>query len=326
MQLLLNTAGLHISLRNNAFRIRTKTDERLISPQRVSTILVTSPVSFHSSAIQLAFLHDIPIYFFNKNGEIEGVFRKTGFANASLIRRNQVLFAENQKAKDWIIRLVQEKLEHQLSNCHFFLNRKQASADSLNEAIIQIEQRKATLDELRQHKLSDVKEAIVGIEGAASRAYWKALASLMPPSFLFEGRSRRPATDYFNAALNYLYGMQYTLVEQALHCCGLDPSIGILHADQYQKPVLAFDFIEPFRGWTERFLVEKIWEEAVRPNFFDVFQEGFCLNKLGKQHLIPQYLGFMHERTTFKNSIRSREAHIQAEAAGFAQFLFNSKF
>ena len=60
----------------------------------------------------------------------------------------------------------------------------------------------------------------------------------------FEKRSRRPALDHFNSALNYLYGMTYGVVEGGIFAKGLDPFIGLLHTDQYNEPTLAFDLIE----------------------------------------------------------------------------------
>ena len=41
--------------------------------------------------------------------------------------------------------------------------------------------------------------------------------------------------------------MLYAVVEGGLFASGLDPHLGILHADEYNKPTLAFDMIEPFR-------------------------------------------------------------------------------
>ncbi|MBW2028434.1 MAG: CRISPR-associated endonuclease Cas1, partial [Deltaproteobacteria bacterium] len=68
----------------------------------------------------------------------------------------------------------------------------------------------------------------------------------------FDGRSRRPAKNPFNAVLNYCYGMLYGLVEKACILAGLDPYIGFLHADDYNKKSLVFDLIEPFRIYGEQ--------------------------------------------------------------------------
>lgn len=41
--------------------------------------------------------------------------------------------------------------------------------------------------------------------------------------------------------------MLYSVVEAGLFTAGLDPYLGILHADAHKKPTLSFDLIEPFR-------------------------------------------------------------------------------
>ncbi|MFO7558792.1 MAG: CRISPR-associated endonuclease Cas1 [Desulfobacterales bacterium] len=57
----------------------------------------------------------------------------------------------------------------------------------------------------------------------------------MPEKYQFSGRSRRPAKDPFNAVLNYCYGMLYSRVEKACILSGLDPFVGFLHTDNYNK-------------------------------------------------------------------------------------------
>ena len=74
----------------------------------------------------------------------------------------------------------------------------------------------------------------------------------MPEAYRFDGRSRQPALDAVNAMLNYSYGVLYSLVERACICAGLDPFLGFLHTDNYNKKSLVFDLIEPFRIVGER--------------------------------------------------------------------------
>ena len=45
----------------------------------------------------------------------------------------------------------------------------------------------------------------------------------------------------------YAYGVLYGLVEKACIVAGLDPFVGFLHTDNYNKTSLVFHLIEPFR-------------------------------------------------------------------------------
>ena len=93
---------------------------------------------------------------------------------------------------------------------------------------------------------------MLGLEGMPGGPTSRCLGRLVPEAYRFEGRSRQPAQDGFNAMLNYGYGVLYSLVDSACICAGLDPFLGFLHTDNYNKPSLVFDLIEPFRILAER--------------------------------------------------------------------------
>ena len=80
-----------------------------------------------------------------------------------------------------------------------------------------------------------------------TKKYFEALSSILPEKYKFKSRSRNPAKDEFNAMLNYGYGVLYSMVEKACIIAGLDPYIGFLHTDNYNKKSLVFDVIELFR-------------------------------------------------------------------------------
>jgi CRISPR-associated protein Cas1 len=87
----------------------------------------------------------------------------------------------------------------------------------------------------------------MGLEGAAARAYFGALGVLMPAGLTFEGRSRQPPQDVVNAALSYGYAILAGEAVSALCAAGLDPAIGLMHADADRRPSLALDVMEEFR-------------------------------------------------------------------------------
>ncbi|HDH96453.1 MAG TPA: CRISPR-associated endonuclease Cas1, partial [Proteobacteria bacterium] len=91
-------------------------------------------------------------------------------------------------------------------------------------------------------------QQVRGIEGAASRAYFRAL------SYAFERRgldmprrSRRPPKDPANALLSFAYGLLRTEVMTAIALVGLDPYRGFYHSSRYGRPALALDIMEEFR-------------------------------------------------------------------------------
>jgi CRISPR-associated protein Cas1 len=91
------------------------------------------------------------------------------------------------------------------------------------------------------------RQEVMGWEGAAARAYFAALGELVPAEVRFSGRTRRPPRDVVNAALSYGYALLASEATTALRAAGLDPAIGLLHADHERRPSLALDIMEEFR-------------------------------------------------------------------------------
>jgi CRISPR-associated protein Cas1 len=114
------------------------------------------------------------------------------------------------------------------------------------------------------------------------------------------------------------------LRQSAAYSVGLDPQLGVFHADQYQKPVLAFDLIEPFRHWADRFLFGFVRDTDLGSGSFKITATGIFLDKKGKAMLIPRFLGYMDSRTTFNGRISTRRNHIINFAGDLAHQLFNT--
>ncbi len=93
-------------------------------------------------------------------------------------------------------------------------------------------------------------ETLRGIEGEAASVYFGVFRHLLrvrDEAFRFQGRSRRPALDRINALLNFLYAMLGHDCRSALESVGLDPQVGLLHADRPGRASLALDLMEEFR-------------------------------------------------------------------------------
>ena len=134
--------------------------------------------------------------------------------------------------------------------------------------------------------LEEIRGSVMGTEGMASQIYFDALNSIMHDQWKFNGRSRNPAKDAFNCLLNYGYGILYSHVERCCIIAGLDPYIGFLHTDNYNKKSFVFDIIEIFRIYIDRTVVNLFSKRQVNNDLFDKIPEGLYLNKDGKKVLI----------------------------------------
>lgn len=134
---------------------------------------------------------------------------------------------------------VAAKLRHQRT---FLLrhNRKKHD-DDIDHACRQIE---CSLEAIpRKNALN----ALLGLEGTASRAYFRGFRDLFNPDWRFKSRTRRPPRDPVNVLLSFGYTLLVQDCRSAVQATGLDPFAGYLHSVSYNRPSMALDLAEEFR-------------------------------------------------------------------------------
>lgn len=319
MQLVLDSKGLQLSVKDGVFLLESENGKRLISPAKLTTIAITANVLLHSSAIVLAIKHHVPILFFNRIGKAQARLWSPYFESIATLRRQQIQFCESVAATHWIIDLFALKTSGQIGNLKYVKTHTTRFATGIDSSIRQMKQQSRKLEDHRESLLEECRQQLMGIEGNLAKQYWQCLGNALPRKYSFQKRSRRPAEDIFNASLNYLYGMLYGVVEGGLFAAGLDPHLGILHTDEYRKPTLAFDLIEPFRPWADRLLIEACWKDQLKKDFFTKNQHGLFLNKKGKAFLIPLLNDFLRQDLNYLSREASAKNHIYHLAGRLAQ-------
>jgi len=318
MQLLINTRGTGINVRNRCFQISKEGTQRTVSPTRLSSIAIGNACTISAQAILLAVKNNIPLFFLNGNGNTEAQLWSPTLSNHTSIRRQQVYIAETtfatRKVLDWLIL----KVRFQIQLLQFLQNRLTAQQLKLESCINSLQK---TIVQFNLHEnslLSECDNSIMGMEGAASRIYFENLSNCVPEEYTFSGRSRMPATNHFNCLLNYYYGMLYGITENALLSAGLDPNFGLLHADDYDTPALSFDFIEAFRPWADGCIMHLCLQHELKPEYFDKKGNGYWLNSAGKKILIPIFNTFLQAKIKIDNRLSTRFNTIYRMAQAFA--------
>lgn len=205
--------------------------------------------------------------------------------STAAIRRKQLEYSQDERGLKLSLPWFVKKIENQL----LILKRLKEKRPQKKDVFEPVE---ATLKEC-VHKLGMVegtteeqRGTIMGLEGTAGRVYFECLSKIIPLDYRFSGRSRRPAKDGFNAMLNYSYGVLYSRVERALILAGLDPFVGFLHTDNYNKRSLVFDLIEPFRYIADKSTILFFTGRRVKKNFFRKVPGGIELAPDGRAALI----------------------------------------
>lgn len=133
---------------------------------------------------------------------------------------------------------------------------------------------------------------LFGVEGEAASRYFAEFSSMLNAGdgLGFTVRTRRPATDPVNAALNYAYGMLVSDVIRAILACGMDPHAGFLHSPERNKPALALDLCEEFRAPVADSVVIGAFNngELTVTDFSDVLG-SVSLRDRGRKQLVAAY-------------------------------------
>lgn len=319
MQLVLDTPKLQLTKKAGLFEVIGEKSKREISPAKLTSIAITAPVILHSDAIVLAIKNQIPILFFDRIGKVRARLWSPYFENIATLRRQQVRFAESVEGGTWMVDVFMLKAEGQIQCLRYLGSKLSKQKAQLDSVITLIKQQARQFEKYREQMPEEMRNQIMGTEGAIARVYWQGLGGALPRQYAFSKRTRQPAEDIFNAALNYLYGMMYSVVEGGIFAAGLDPYLGILHVDEYRKPTLSYDLIEPFRPWVDQLLVQECLENRLDKNFFTRNQHGLFLNKEGKAFLIPLFNNFLRSTRTYFERESTVKNHIYFLAHLLAQ-------
>ncbi|WP_186431026.1 CRISPR-associated endonuclease Cas1 [Clostridium sp. BSD9I1] len=306
MKLVINTPGGYINKVDERFKITVEDVKQEYSSKKVEQILITTSATISTDALKLAVENNIDVVFLDYGGKPFARVWHPKLGSISTIRRCQLKLIDiplgTMLSKEWIIQKLDNQIEHLQK---LKVNRSEEKSVILDEAIAKIGKEKEAILSIEDLPIEEVRNNIEGHEGTAGRIYFNALGKAIPSQYEFKGRSKNPAEDMFNCMLNYAYGILYSNVESACIIAGIDPYIGVMHTDNYNKKAMVFDIIEMYRGYMDEIVFRLFSKRQVKRDMFDEVKGGFWLNKEGKQLLI----GAVNDR--FAEKIRYKERNIE---------------
>ncbi|MGB8626118.1 MAG: CRISPR-associated endonuclease Cas1, partial [Candidatus Cybelea sp.] len=124
----------------------------------------------------------------------------------------------------------------------------------------------------------------------------------------------RAATSPLNALRNYLFACLESEARLALLAQGLDPALGVLHADQRNRDSLALDAMEPVRADVDAFLLDFLEDREFTARDFGELPNGICRIAAPLTHVLALTLPHWRE------CLRPIAAHL---AQAFRESLLN---
>jgi len=324
MQIFITTPGTFITQKDECFRLKQKDKVYDISPLKVESIVISNQAMISSQAIVLALEHNIDTIFMDAYGYPVGRVWFSKMGSTALIRRKQLEAMDGPLGLRLVIDMVNQKIDNQIHFLKKLMHARPGKEDYFSAPIRIIEQVKADLY-FPETDLESARNRLMGFEGTASRSYFECVSGLLPEKYQFKGRSRRPAKDPFNACLNYCYGMLYSLVEKACILSGLDPYVGFLHTDNYNKKSLVFDLIEPFRIYAEQVVAYLFTGKKIQDEYFDTREGAVSLNQAGKPLVVEAMNRHLDESVRYRRKNVKRRHILQHEAHRLANILLSDE-
>lgn len=226
------------------------------------------------------------------------------------------------------IALMRAKLRRQLKAQRDWLAQRPDARKPLRDAMAAMATGLARIDDLAADlgtavdaaAVHERHAALMGVEGAAARVHFGALAAVLPPSLGFEGRNRRPPRDPVNAALSLGYTMLHVEAVQAAHQAGLDPWLGFHHRPSFGRESLASDLIEPLRAVVDVWVWSLFRSRDLRDDHFSQ-DKGACL--LGKAGRAVFYAQWSREVKPLRRWLRQRCAVLVRQLRGQGAGVFS---
>lgn len=283
-------------------------------PQRaVSRIVLTGSVGLSVGARSWALYNDIDVICLSRRGSYLG---QLAGPRSTVNARRLLAQAEFSGDEDKRLPLARSIVRAKLRNQVHVLNRigRRDADNDVKSAVREVR----TLAEDIIH--ADSINEIMGLEGAASTAYYAALSSLVPEDVVFHGRSRRPPRDLANAALSYCYAILLGECTGALFAAGLEPSLGILHSSTDKRPSLSLDLMEEFRPLlVDSTVMALLRMHRLRPEHATTApgnEDGVWLTREGKKTVVDGYEATMqrHVKGALPGFAGTWRRHIHHEA------------
>ena len=326
MELILNTFGTTLIKKDDNFLIIHNDGKQLIHPKKLKTIQISRGAKISSDAVLLAIENEVDVLFIDGVGRPKGRVWSVKYGSVSTIRRKQLDFTLSKQAIEWIKDIIVYKINNQSALLLSVIPDNYEQEKQLEKKINKLNDYITKIKSKKGETISEIAASLRGWEGAASKLYFGVISELIPNEYIFNNRSQHPATDIFNALLNYGYGLLYGKIEGALIKAGIDPYVGVLHREDYNRPVLVFDIIEKYRVWVDYVVINLVNQKVINEDCYSVRPDSSVwLEGLGKRILIQSINDYLDEIVNIIGLERTRTNHIIIDAQKLATMFLNFK-
>jgi len=250
---------------------------------KLDTVLIFGNVQVTTQALVEMLDHGIELAILSKSGQLRGQLTPPKAKNIPLRMRQYEAARDERFCLQFAREVVTAKIESSAAVLRRFRKHhpEAVSLADVQELDSRVPSARAALS----------LETLRGVEGTAAARHFGALAGMVPPSFEFDGRNRRPPRDPVNALLSFGYVLVGNEFQALLDAMGFDPYLGFFHQLDYGRPSLALDLLEEFRAaLVDRFSVGLLNLGILKPqDFVETPEKGVVLSREALKTWFAQY-------------------------------------
>lgn len=250
----------------------------------VSQIVLFGNISVTTPAISLLLEKDVDVVFLSESGKFRGRLSSGCGAQVSLRKAQYRILDDADNMLKIGSKFIEAKLAHQKALLQ--RHNRELGSDTIVKSVQVID------DMLKRLALKENMNSLRGLEGKAAAAYFEGYRQLFTPEWKFERRVKRPSPDAINAMLSFGYTLLSQLAVSAVEVVGLDPYVGFLHSQSYNRHSLGLDIMEEFRPVVDGIVLWCCRGNQIAPTDFDESDDPdypFLLNANARKIFIQAF-------------------------------------
>jgi len=206
---------------------------------QVDQVVLFGNIGFTTPALDALLGQETEVVFLTQQGDFRGRLLGAVTPHVPLRRAQYECTGIPAFALEMAKGFVEAKLVHhrallQRHNRENPVAAIQGAVDQITHSILSIPRKEAL-------------SSLLGVEGAATAAYFSGFRHFFGPEWRFDNRNRRPPADPVNVLLSFGYTLLAQMASGAVQTAGMDPYAGVYHQVAYNRPALALDLMEEFR-------------------------------------------------------------------------------
>ena len=268
---------------------------REVPIEKVGSITLLETIQVSSQAVHECLNRGIPITWMSTKGRYCGTLYDVSKVDVAKHRKQFELLDQKKLYLQMGKQLIGAKLKNQLTVIRRYGRHMDTKELDDHQRLIAIMRKKVDT--------ADSIESLMGYEGAAGKEYFVALGKIVPESFSFQKRSKRPPKDKFNAMLSFGYTLLFSEMLAAVVQSGLHPFVGCLHSIKRGHPALVSDLMEEWRApIIDSLVLSLVKRNRLDDTHFDKHKDGCYMTKEGRRLFLTAYDKKMLTTTQYKSS------------------------